>query len=344
MSSTVRIGTCSFADQALVRDWYPHGLAPKDRLRFYSEHFDTVEIDSTFYRLPRASMSAGWAERTPERFTFHLKAFAMMTRHPVRIEQLPGDLRESLETDERGIGRHVHLDLRAEIFRRFLEGARPLRDKGKLGGILLQFPPYFVFEDKNLDYIAWAVSRLEGLTPLIEFRHRSWLDPANRPAALDLLRQTGSALVIVDAPRLEAASVIPTVVELTSDTSYIRFHGRNASTWHHRGGSAADRFDYLYGRDELAEWVEPLRELSAEAAQLFAVFNNNNSSPPAVMPGRPVAQAPANALMLRQLLLESGVPASEGLAQAALDEPEQYRIDGAGVGEADEVAGAGDDD
>ncbi len=150
------------------------------------------------------------------------------------------------------------------------------------------------------------------------------------------------SLVIVDAPRLESSTVIPTVVELTSDVAYVRFHGRNAATWHHRGGSAADRFDYLYEREELAEWVEPLRELGGRAQQLYVVFNNNNSSLPPGPMQRPVAQAPANALMLRQLLLEAGIPASDGLGSAALEKSLQYRIEDIGSLEADQVTRSGD--
>ena len=339
--STVRIGTCSFADQALVKDWYPRGLAPKERLRYYAERFDTVEIDSTYYRLPGVGMSAGWAERTPPDFLFHIKAFGLMTRHPVRIEQLPADLRAAAETDQRGRVSHPSSELRAEIFRRFLNGIAPLHDAGKLGGILFQLPPYFVCKDSSFDYLAWAKEQFQGATVLIEFRHASWFEEENRVRTLSFLKENGLALVIVDAPKLESKAVIPTVVELTSDVAYIRFHGRNAATWHLRGGSAADRFDYLYTREELAEWVEPLRELSGQTRQLFAVFNNNNSSPPPGPLQRPVAQAPANALMLRQLLLEAAVPVSS--ADAALEEPEQYRIEDIGSLETDQVVGPGDD-
>jgi len=178
---------------------------------------------------------------------------------------------------------------------------------------------------------------------LVEFRHSSWLEDENRALTLSFLEERGMTLVVVDAPRLASKAVIPTVAALTSDVSYVRFHGRNAATWHHRGGSAADRFDYLYTREELGEWVEMLRELSGSARQLFAVFNNNNSSPPPAPLQRPVAQAPANALMLRQLLLEAGVPASSGLADATLEEPEQYRIDDIGSLEADQVIRPWDD-
>ena len=331
----VRIGTCSFADEALVKHWYPHGLGPKDRLRYYAEHFDTVEIDSSYYRLPDAGMSAGWVERTPPGFLFHVKAFAMMTRHPVRIEQLPPDLRAAADMDERGRVSHPNEELRAEVFHRFLTGIAPLRDAGKLGGILFQLPPYVVFKDSAFDYLAWAGERLKGFTVLVEFRHRSWLEQENLGQTLAFLKKRGMSLVIVDAPRLETPTVIPTVVELTSDTAYIRFHGRNAATWHHRGGSAADRFDYLYERAELAEWVEPLRQLRERAPQLFVVFNNNNSSPPPGPMQRPLAQAPANALMLRQLLLEAGVPASKGSDAAAFEESQQHRIEGIGSLEAD---------
>jgi uncharacterized protein YecE (DUF72 family) len=339
--SEVRIGICSFADEALLKNWYPRGLAPKERLRYYAERFDTVEIDSTYYRLPGAGMSAGWVERTPPGFLFHIKAFGLMTRHPVRVEQLPADLRAAVEADEHGRVFHPPEELRAEVFRRFLAGIAPLHEAGKLGGILFQLPPYVVCKDSSFDYLAWAGKQLEPNTLLVEFRHASWLEEENRARTLSFLKENGMSLVIVDAPRLESKAVIPTVVELTGDVAYIRFHGRNAGTWQHRGGSAADRFDYLYTREELAEWIEPLRELSGQTRQLFAVFNNNNSSPPARPGGSPVAQAPANALMLRQLLLEAAVPVSS--TATALEEPEQYRIEDIGSLETDQVVGPGDD-
>ncbi|HEY5160808.1 MAG TPA: DUF72 domain-containing protein [Gaiellaceae bacterium] len=341
--SSVRIGTCSFADEALVKNWYPHGLAPKERLRFYAEQFDTVEIDSTYYRLPGAGMSAGWAERTPPGFLFHVKAFGLMTRHPVRLEQLPADLRAATEADERGRVFHPPEELRAEVFRRFLAGIAPLVEAGKLGGILFQLPPYIVFKESALEYLRSAKEQLGECTLLVEFRHASWLEEENRARTLSFLEEQGMSLVIVDAPRLESRDVIPTVVELTSDVAYVRFHGRNAATWHQRGGGAANRFDYLYTREELSEWIEPLRELSGRARQLFAVFNNNNASPPPRPGDPPVAQAPANALMLRQLLLEANVPVSSALTDAALEEPEQYRIDEVGSLEADQVIRPGDD-
>ena len=332
----VRIGTCSFADEALVKHWYPHGIAPKDRLRYYAEHFDTVEIDSTYYQLPSPGLSAGWAARTPPGFLFHIKAFALMTRHPLRVEQLPSDLRARAATDERGHVSHPDDDLRAEVFRRFMNGIAPLGDAGKLGGVLFQLPPYVIFNDSALDYLIWAKRHLEGLALFVEFRHQSWLDEDNRAETLAFLKDHGMTLVVVDAPRLDSPTVIPTVAELTSSLGYVRFHGRNAVTWNHRGGGAAERFDYLYSRGELSEWIEPIRTLAERSRQLFVVFNNNNSSQPADPFARRVAQAPANAQMLRQLLLESGVPVSSVSAGSAVrQESKQYRIEGIGSLEGD---------
>src|SRR5436189_242730 len=213
MAATVRIGTCSWADEALSKYFYPKGVPAGERLAWYAQHFDTVEVDSTYYRLPSVQMVERWAERTPEGFTMHVKAFALMTRHPVKLEQLPPELRD--------------------------------------------------------ETLAW-------------------------------LEQMGATHVIVDAPRSETAkNIAPTVPALTSPILYVRFHGRNLATWNKRGGSAAERFDYLYSDEELEEWAGPLCELAAQAEEAYAFFNNNSSSPsPGAELGR-VAQAAAYAAPLR---------------------------------------------
>jgi uncharacterized protein YecE (DUF72 family) len=320
MAATIRIGTCSWADEALSKWFYPPKLPAKERLAWYAEHFDTVEVDSTFYRLPSDSMVEGWAERTPPGFTMHVKAFGLMTRHPVKAEVLPEDLRDEMPQDERGRVDRPPRELRAEVFRRFLAALEPLRAVGKLGGILFQLPPYVVRKPASLDYLSWAREQLAGDEMLVEFRHVSWLEEEVRAETLSFLEQLPAAHVVVDAPRIAGArNVLPTVVALTGPTAYVRFHGRNAETWNKRGGSAAERFDYLYPRKELQEWVEPLRELANEAEQAFAFFNNNSSSPrpsPGIELQR-VAQAAYNAYELRGLLDQAGVPATGGLEPAA---------------------------
>ncbi len=110
---------------------------------------------------------------------------------------------------------------------------------------------------------------------MVEFRHRSWLEPEAADRTLAFLRSLGATYVMVDAPRTDARNLVPTVVAATSDTAYLRLHGRNAATWNVRGRSAAERFDYLYSREELAEWSAPLRQLSSLSERTYAMFNNN---------------------------------------------------------------------
>jgi uncharacterized protein YecE (DUF72 family) len=305
----IRIGTCSWADEALSKHWYPKGLPAGERLAHYAQHFDTVEVDSTYYRLPGEEMVRRWAERTPDGFVMHVKAFGLMTRHPVKLEALPPDLRDDAPTDDKGRVERPSREFRGEVFRRFLEALEPLRSAGKLGGILFQFPSYVVYKDRSLEYLQWAREQLGGDEMLVEFRHISWLDEEHRDETLRFLEQLGATNVIVDSPRIEGAkNLSPTVFALTSPTVYVRFHGRNAETWNKRGGSAAERFDYLYSTDELEEWVDPLRELAGQAQQAYAFFNNNATSPDGR--GGRMAQAAANAQELQRLLQSANVPVS----------------------------------
>jgi uncharacterized protein YecE (DUF72 family) len=305
--AVLRVGTCSWADESLSKYWYPRGVKAGDRLPWYATHFDTVEVDSTYYSLPVEQMVSRWAERTPEDFVMHVKAFGVMTRHPVKSEQLPPDLRDEAPLDEKGRVDRPPREFRAEIFRRFHEALEPLRASGKLGGILFQLPPYVVYKDRSLEYLEWAKEQLAGDEMCVEFRHASWLDEENRQETLRFLEQLGATHVIVDSPRMEGArNVSPTVFALTSPTLYVRFHGRNAGTWNKRGGGAQERFDHLYTEDELREWVEPLRELAGESDQAFALMNTNKWSDDGK--GGMIPQGAANAQALRALLEAEGVP------------------------------------
>jgi uncharacterized protein YecE (DUF72 family) len=309
----IRIGTCSWADEALSKYFYPPKLPAKERLAYYADHFDTVEVDSTYYRLPSGSMVEGWAERTPDGFTMHVKAFGLMTRHPVKIEVLPEDLRDVMPVDDRGRVDRPPRELRAEVFRRFLAALEPLRASGKLGGILFQLPPYIVYKEHALEYLTWAREQLGGDEMLVEFRHRSWLDEQNRASTLSFLESIDAAYVTVDAPRSETAkNLVPTVAAVTSRIAYFRFHGRNLATWNKRGGSAAERFDYLYSDAELEEIVPTLKELAEQSEQAYAFFNNNASSDDPENPLGRISQAAANAQQLRRLLDMNGIPATGG--------------------------------
>jgi uncharacterized protein YecE (DUF72 family) len=301
VTASIRIGTCSWADDALAKHWYPPGTPPKDRLPYYAERYSTVEVDSTYYRVPGEEMVQGWAERTPKDFVMHVKAFGLMTRHPVKLEQVPPELREGLPVDDRGRVDRPSREARAAVFRAFLGSLAPLRDTGKLGGILFQMPPYVVWKPSSLDYLEWANDQLGADQMLFEPRHRSWFAEDVRDELLGWLEERRIGWVVVDAPKVDAKNVPETLVATTTPMAYVRFHGRNAGTWNARGGSASERFDYLYGEDELREWVPPLRELSNQSEEAYAFFNNNNQT-------NGVAQAAAGAQLLRKLLEEEHVP------------------------------------
>ncbi len=313
---SIRVGTCSWADDSLSALWYPSWVkSAEQRLRFYAERFDTVEVNSSYYAIPEQATAARWAERTPPRFVFHVKAFGLMTRHRVLVEQLPPDLRAAAVIDHRGAVDSGSSELREAVFSRFHNALEPLRHAGKLGGVLIQLSPSVHRSSEAFEYLEWAQERLAGDEMLVEFRHRSWLEPDHCDEVLDFLERRGMTYVIVDAPRFDVPNLVPTVVANTTSTAYLRLHGRNAATWNRRGASAAERFDYLYGREELAGWVRPLRELESAADRVWVMFNNNGRTRD-VATGREIAQAPVNAAMMRDLLGLPAVPA-----------PEQQRLD-----------------
>jgi uncharacterized protein YecE (DUF72 family) len=198
----------------------------------------------------------------------------------------------------------------ADGVRRFYAPLEPMIEAGRLGPVLWQLPETF---HKDLERLSGCLEQLPTGMHAFEFRHRSWYEEGQREETLRFLEEHRMSHVVVDAPRSEGKNVPLTVLALTSPVVYVRMHGRNAGTWNVRGGSAAERFDYLYSDKELAEWVPQLKELSQQAEQAFVVFNNNNRSR---VGGRETAQAPANAEMLRDRLAEANVPVSRPESRA----------------------------
>lgn len=277
MAATVRLGTCSFADEGLLKAWYPRGVStPKARLGYYAERFDTVEVDSPFYHLPDPAVTGRWAQRTPPEFVFHVKAHRTMTHHdPAEQELAFPEFRASLE---------------------------PLELSGKLRGILLQYHPRFVKSAEAKEELSRVRDLLEPLVPLIEFRHRSWLEEDERADTFAFLERNGLAYVSVDAPPTRASNVLPPVAAATHRVAYVRFHGRNVKTWNIKAEKSSERFDWMYTDAELAEWVDDLGRLANEADEVYAMFNNNRDD-----------FAPRSATILRGLLDEAGIAASGGV-------------------------------
>jgi uncharacterized protein YecE (DUF72 family) len=271
----VRIGTCSWADEGLVKNWYPPGVRTAEtRLRHYAERFDTVEVDSPFYRLPARETAARWAERTPAGFVFHAKASKAMTGH------------EETESVE-------------QAFAEFRDALSPLEESGKLRGILLQYHPRVKKSPEALDELRRVPELLAPLVPLIEFRHRSWMTEDERADTLSFLERHGLSYVSVDSPRTRASNVMPRIAAATHDVAYIRFHGRNWKTWNKKTKTSGERFDWLYSREDLEDWVGSIARLAEEAHEVYAMFNNNRYD-----------YAPRSAQVLRGLLDAAGIEAT----------------------------------
>jgi len=305
----VVVGTCSWTDKTMIERWYPRGVStPEARLRYYAARYDTVEVDSTFYGLPREDFARNWAARTPEGFTFHVKAYGLMTGHEVDERSLTPDLRE-YDFDLTNSGRVRRPDARMveRSFELFVDALQPLVDAGKMGGVLMQYPPYFTADDgeherRNLAEIDRAAAILAPLPVFVEFRHASWVTGARLERTMRFLADRGLTYVAVDAPQIPGSSVVPPVTAATAPLGYVRFHGRNAATWAARTSSAADRFDYVYTPDELAEWRDPIKSLADETDRTWVMFNNCKYD-----------YAPRNAREMAEILGDVVAPREGGL-------------------------------
>lgn len=269
------IGTCSFTEEGMVKTFYPLSLPPRDRISFYAERLDTVEIDSSFYALPSERNSILFVERTPKDFKFHFKAFGLLTKHPVPVSRLGKTLRGYLHQDFSGdIVREPQKELLEKAFEMFWSALLPLHRAGKLRSVLFQFPPWFTKSDENMEYIFFCKEKLPGFLLTIEFRHGSWLTEKEREDTFEFLRQHNLCYVTVDEPQVGFYGSVPPVAESTGEIAYIRFHGRNKDNWLKKGISTVERFAYLYSKEELEEWVPKVRDLSQRSKETYVMFNN----------------------------------------------------------------------
>jgi uncharacterized protein YecE (DUF72 family) len=268
------VGTSSWADPGFVEHWYPQGLPQDERLPFYAERFDAVELNSSFYAIPAVSTVERWAEITRDGFLFDVKLHKLLSRHAAQLKELPVDLRDQAETTDRGrvIGDDALID---EMCRRTLEAAKPLADTGKLGAFLLQLTPGFDPAKNELDELTPVI---EGLAPhvvAVEFRRRSWADPQRLERALAYLSEHDAVFVSVDTPPGDQVPIFPPIDAVTDERlAYMRCHGRNTEGYTH-GRTVAERFDYEYSKPELEEIAGRAQKLEQEAEQVHVMFNNN---------------------------------------------------------------------
>lgn len=245
-------------------DWYgvvyparrPRGFEP---LAYIARYFNAVEVNSSFYRMPSARMTAGWPPKTPPVFRFAFKA-------------------PQIFTHERG-GFPDSSRVAA-----FVEALRPVRDAGKLGPVLFQFPWSFRFGVDAAQWLRRIADAFRDLDRFVEVRHASWA----RPEALEVLRAVGGYCNI-DQPALR--DCLPPTMHVFGRSAYVRLHGRNAGNWFAEGLPPFERYNYLYSESELREWAERIMAASGSAEETYVFANNHYRG-----------QGPANALELRALI------------------------------------------
>ena len=270
----IRVGTAGWTDKTLIDSgWYPPEESnPEKRLRYYATQFPLVEVDSAYYALPAEQTALAWAERTPAHFTFNIKAFSLFTQHPTPVKALPKDLRE--EAGKAGKDRvylkDVDPKLAEEAWGRFLSALAPLREAGKLGAILLQFPPWFPIGRANKQYILACAQRAAPDRVCVEFRNRTWMTDENKDETLKFLSDHQLPYVCVDEPQGYSNS-IPPVIAATSDLAVVRMHGHSE---HWDAKTVQERFNYRYSEEELKTWAGNVRKLAADADETHVVFNN----------------------------------------------------------------------
>ena len=221
----------------------------------------------------KSLLASGWyppEARTPDGFTFDIKAFSLLTQHPTK----PGALYKDLRPDTK---KNVYLkdfdaDVVEQVWERFLSALNPLADAGRLGSLLFQFPQWFPIGKRNKAYVLDCKKRCEPVPITVEFRNKTWMSEENQAETLDFLASYGIPYVCVDMPQGFTSSIPPVVAATSSDLAVVRFHGHNDAEW--ESGSVQRRFAYLYSEQELKTWVPRLEELAGQAKETHVLMNN----------------------------------------------------------------------
>ena len=270
------IGTASWSDPGFVQHWFPKGLPAGDRLSWYAQQFEMVEVNSTFYSIPDAAMAERWCRSTPDRFTFDVKLHRLLSRHSTQGKHLPPKLRHLASAE---LNENVKLTpvLESAMLDESLHAFESLRRANKLGAFLLQLSPSFSPKKNSLDELDGLIATLRTYSLAIEFRNRHWVVDDEMEVTLKFLRERDVTLVLVDAPADNHFTILPSNLnEITSaHRTYLRLHGRNARAYL-RGKTVATRFDYDYTDAEIVEVADRSRQLAGSADEVHVVFNNNN--------------------------------------------------------------------
>ncbi len=229
--------------------FYPKGKV--NELEYYSQFFNTVELNSSFYRPPNPGYVYNWVRRTPENFLFAVKLWQKFT-HPKMFKEATG--KEAIISEQD-----------VDIFNRSIE---PLVKYGKLGVLLAQFPPSFKNDERGQQILRAVINIFSQYRLAVELRHRSWSDD---DSTAETMKENNVTWVQIDEPKFKTS--VAEDLPITSDLAYFRFHGRNAEMWWK--GDTEQRYRYLYSPEEITELTDRVKTAAAQSELLFAFFNNH---------------------------------------------------------------------
>lgn len=271
----ILVGTASWTDPGFVEHWYPKGMPAVDRLSWYAEQFQMVEVNSTFYAVPAPRMVERWCRSTPDAFVFDVKLHQLLSRHSTAAKLLPPAVRRRAEIDAKG---KVKLTPAIEeaMITEVLGPVKLLQEFGKLGALLLQMSPAFSPKLHQLQELETLLCAFKSYRIAIELRNRDWTHADRLKETLQFFRKHSAAFVNVDAPAQEHFTIMPPDLNevTTPELAYLRLHGRDAKAYT-TGKTVASRFNYDYNDSEIAEVTERSTNLAQKAKEVHVVFNNN---------------------------------------------------------------------
>ena len=272
MAVNIRVGTSGWSYPSGRGTWngifYPprgtRSFRPGDELAYYADHFDTVEVNVTFYRPPVADTTARWVRQTPRGFEFSVKLHQKFT-HPMSVG------RDAPAAAPRSSGERALPQASASDVEAFRAGLEPIAANGKLGALLVQFPAGFHADAASTDYLAGLLRTFREYPLAVELRHRSWSDA--QVDTLRLLDSFGATWVQIDEPKFRM-SIRQDLVPNTERFYYVRLHGRNAAQWW-SPDAPEERYNYLYSPEELRPFADVARTVAPEVRKAYLYLNNH---------------------------------------------------------------------
>ncbi len=274
-NAQILVGTASWSDPGFLERWYPAKLPAGERLPWYAQYFQMVEVNSTFYAVPERRMVERWSRATPDGFVFNIKLHRLLSRHAATLKSLPPALQRSASVDAKD---KVELtqELEKALLEQIVTAVEPLRGAKKFGTFLLQLSPAFSPRKHELAELDDLLNRLASAGVVVELRNRNWMEGEELAATVDFFRHREIALTLVDAPKEAHFTIMPSEFDEVTNPrlAYLRLHGRNAEAYL-RGKTVAERFYYDYSDEEIEEVAERAKNLAGKAETVQVVFNNN---------------------------------------------------------------------